>query len=146
MNVEKIKKPAPKRIMSEEHKEKLRLARLNRKAKPKADPPMVEAVKPEPTQPQPTQKTESPQKHRIDYDFKKLDKLDNIESILMANNRELQELKLLKAQKNKIKEQKQKLKEVKKMTVDKESQKSVKESIDEADEQYHQIDYSVLFR
>lgn len=144
MNVEKIKKPAPKRVMSEEHKEKLRLARLNKKAKPKAEPPMVEAVKPEPIQP--PQKTESPPKHRIDYDFKKLDKLDNIESILMANNRELQELKLLKAQKNKIKEQKQKLKEVKKMTVDKESQKSVKESIDEADEQYHQIDYSVLFR
>lgn len=143
MNVEKIKKPAPKRVMSEEHKEKLRIARLNRKAKPKAEPPMVESFKPEPIQP--PQKTESPP-HRIDYDFKKLDKLDNIESILMANNRELQELKLLKAQKNKIKEQKQKLKEVKKMTVDKESQKSVKESIDEADEQYHQIDYSVLFR
>ena len=76
----------------------------------------------------------------------RLEKLDNIENILLQNNRELQELKLLKQQKNKIKEQKQKLKELKNKTVDKEETKVINSNIMDVSNDFNNIDYSILFR
>jgi hypothetical protein len=172
MNIEKVRKPRQTKQMSEETKELLKQKRAEKRTKakenanniyslavsekekePEALPTQIQKIKrvykskaqkAEEQNPVPPQLTTLQQNSNDSDSISK--KLTGIENILLLNNRELNDLKLLKQQKNKIKEQKAKLKEIKNKVVDKVENENVSEQINEQNAQLIALDYSALFR
>lgn len=152
MNIEKVKKPrtSTRKPMSEETKLMLKQKREEARQRKQSENVLKSQFK----IPEPIETLETSEHHKVNeskgihsnFDFSKLNKLDDIENLLISNNKELANLKLLKEQKNKIKQQKMKLKQVQNLSVDKQTKNQIQNNINEYHQESENLDYSNLFR